>query len=178
MRQTFWLTCAATICAATAGLATQTPGTAEKGKGKTITVSGCVQRASETGATGTTGTSGSTATFELTNAAIAGGAMGTASGSASGSGTGTGTGSGTGSATEATGTSGASAAAKTYRLVATDTQLSAHLNHKVQVTGTIEEASMGGTGTTSEATGTTGSARAAAPTLKVESVKMVSATCP
>jgi hypothetical protein len=162
MRQTFWLTCAATICAATAGLATQTPGTAEKAKGKTITVSGCVQRATETGATGTTGTSGTAAKFELTNATIAGGATGSA----------------TGSATEPTGTSGASAAAKTYRLDATDTQLSAHLNHKVEVTGTLEEASMAGTGTSPEATGTTGSARAAAPRLKVESVKMVSATCP
>ena len=152
MRKTFWLTCAAAVCAVTTGLATQEPGASTKAKGKTVTVSGCVQRATETGTTGTTGTSGTAAKFELTNAAFAGSA-----------------------ASEATGTSGT--AAKTYRLDATDTQLAAHINHKVEVTGTLEEGPA--SGATAEApAGTTGSARAATPRLKVESVKMVAATCP
>jgi hypothetical protein len=125
-------------------------------KGKTITVSGCVERASETGATATTGASDTAAKFELTNAAIAGGST----------------------ASEAAGTSGTASAAKTYRLDATDAQLSAHLNHKVEVTGTLEEATPGASGTASETTGTSGTSKAAAPRLKVESVKMVSATCP
>jgi hypothetical protein len=108
-----------------------------------------VERATESGTAGTTGTSGTAAKFELTNAMIAGS-----------------------SASEATGTSGSSAA-KTYALDATDTQLAAHLNHKVEVTGTIEESPSSGA-----ASGTTGMAKSAAPKLKVESVKMVAATCP
>ena len=107
MRKTVWFTCAAAICAFTAGAATQTPDPSQKAKGKTVTVTGCVERAAETGTAGTTGTTGTSAMaakFELTNAEIA-------------------------------------------------------------------------RGSSSEATGTTGSSKPAAPRLKVESVKMVSATC-
>jgi hypothetical protein len=120
-------------------------------------VSGCVQRAAETGTTGTTGTSRTASKFELANAAITRGE--------------------TASTSEATGTSGSSAA-KTYPLDATDTQLAAHVGHKVEITGTLEDASSTRGTMSSEPAGTTGSAKAAAPRLKVESVKMVSATCP
>ena len=115
------------------------------GKGKTVTVSGCVQRAPEAGTTGTTGTSGTAPKFELTNAMMAGSTTGSSS-----------------------------MAAKTFTLDGTDAQLAAHVNHKVEVTGTVEEHAM--SGGTSETTGTTGSAKS--PKLKVDSVKMVSTTCP
>lgn len=138
MRKTFMGMCAAAVCAVTVGVGAQTPDTStQKATGKTITVSGCVQRVSETGATGTTGAAGKMAAkFELTNAMIVKGA-------------------------EATGTAGTSAATR-YELDATDKQLAGHVNHKVEVTGTLE-AEPGATG--------------AAQKLKVQSVKMVSTTC-
>jgi hypothetical protein len=197
MRKTLGLTFAVAMVAATVGLAqtagtsgTQTGTTGAQTKGKPITVSGCVQKASESGTTGTSGSAmgGAATKFELTNATIAGGGSGSAMGSASGTGTGTGstgsatgsaTGSTTGSASSASGTSG-SGAGKTYRLEATDSQLAAHVGHKVEITGSIDEASASASAsaTTSETAGTSGSARATAPRLKVESVKMVAATCP
>ena len=172
MRKTFWFTCAAAICAVTTGVATQTPDSSTQAKGKTITVSGCLQRAAETGAAGTAGTTGSSAAatkFELTNAMIAGGAAGSATGAATGT-------------PEAAGTSGRAAAATTYRLDGTDTQLAGHVSHKVEITGTLDDPSAmgsasGTTGTPSETAGTAG-AKATAPRLKVQSVKMVAATCP
>jgi len=176
MRKTFWFTCAAAICAVTAGVATQTPDTSTQTTGKTVTVSGCVQRAADTGTTSASAASGATTKFELTNAMMGSGAAGTTSSAA-------GTASGTaGSASEATGTSGRAGAAKTYRLDASDSQLSGHINHKVEITGTLEDASAsasasGTTGSASETAGASASAKAA-PRLKVQSVKMVSATCP
>ena len=62
MRKTFWFTCAAAICAVTTGVATQTPDSSTQANGKTVTVSGCLQRAvAETGTAGTAG-SGAAAT--------------------------------------------------------------------------------------------------------------------
>ena len=100
---------------------------------------------------------------------IAGGATGSATGAATGT-------------PEAAGTSGRAAAAKTYRLDGTDTQLAGHVSHKVEITGTLDEPSAMGSasgtaGTPSETAGTAG-AKATAPRLKVQSVKMVAATCP
>ncbi len=56
-----------------------------------------------------------------------------------------------------------------------DVSLSEHLNHKVQITGTVD------TATTSSATSTQPSSpntSSAMPALRVASVKMVSSTCP
>lgn len=65
--------------------------------------------------------------------------------------------------------------------------LSAHVNHKIQVTGTMQEP-MGGNRSTTPNSGTAGSPAGAqsrgtmdersAPTLNVTSVQMVSSTCP
>jgi hypothetical protein len=54
-----------------------------------------------------------------------------------------------------------------YQLDGEEKAISPHLNHQVEVTGTVEPAGAGA------AAGATG----AGPTLKVQSVKMVSATC-
>jgi hypothetical protein len=68
--------------------------------------------------------------------------------------------------TKASPASDATAAPKTYRLDAEDSQLTAHVNHKVEITGTIDAAAKPAAG------------EAAAPAkLKVASVKMVAASC-
>ena len=62
------------------------------------------------------------------------------------------------------GTAGTSTPAVRYRLEGDEKLITPHLNHQVEVTGTVSPAS--------------GTAVTVAPTLKVESVKMVAATCP
>ena len=63
------------------------------------------------------------------------------------------------------GTTGAAPTAMRYRLEGDEKTISTHLNHQVEITGTLSPATAAGTTT-------------AAPMLKVESVKMVAATCP
>jgi hypothetical protein len=63
------------------------------------------------------------------------------------------------------GTTGTAATATRYRLEGEDKTISPHLNHQVEITGTVSPASAAG------------AAAAAAPTLKVESVKMIAAKC-
>jgi hypothetical protein len=77
---------------------------------------------------------------------------------------------GTGSATA--GTSGARPSlASSYQLDGDEAKLSPHVGHKIEITGTVEDKAAGGTSTAGAASTT------AAPRLKVESVKMVSASC-
>ena len=68
----------------------------------------------------------------------------------------------------AVGTTGAVATAMRYRLEGEEKTISPHLNHQVEITGTLSPASA------ASAPGAT----AAAPMLKVESLKMVAAKCP
>jgi len=71
-------------------------------------------------------------------------------------------------------TSGAGAsAAKSYRLDGAETTLTPHVGHKVEITGTVEEQRPA----SAAAAGGAASASANAPTLKVDSLKMVSTTC-
>lgn len=76
---------------------------------------------------------------------------------------------------EGGGAVGTAGTATRYSLEGEEKAISPHLNHQVEITGTLE-------GSTASAQSSTSSAGAkaqasAAPTLKVESVKMVSATC-
>jgi len=120
---------------------------------KTITVSGCVQRAPQSATTGTSGTAGaassSTATkFVLTNASMStSGTAGTA-----------------GAAPPST------AVASEYRLDADDAKLTPHMGHKVEISGTVEPPT--------SSTQPPAASAANAPTLKVDNVKMVATTCP
>jgi hypothetical protein len=57
--------------------------------------------------------------------------------------------------------------ASSYRLDAVDSKLSPHVGHKVEISGTVDQPS--GSGSASGAT--------ASPTLKVDNVKMIAATC-
>jgi len=159
MRKRIWSgTCAAITLGLMAGLAAQTtPQTTPTPGGQTmpkdsssknITVTGCVQKAAE-GATGTSGSTSSRATSEtkflLTSAAM--GATGTS------------------------GTAPSTAVASEYRLDADDAKLTPHVGHKVEITGTVDQAS-------APASQPPTASAANSPKLKVDSVKMIAATCP
>jgi hypothetical protein len=120
--------------------------------GKSITVTGCLQ--------------GSEGSYTLANATTG------SAGSTEGSSTGT---SGTSSA-------GMSATAgSSYKLQTTDNdQLKDHVGHLVAVTGSVDKSASSDSASSSSPAGDTAgtSGSTAAKTLKVESVRMVSATCP
>jgi hypothetical protein len=113
---------------------------------KKVTYSGCIERqpASAAAVTGAP-----TMPFMLTNATAAG----------------------AGAPVATSGTGAASAAKASYRLDGTETTLTPHVGHKVEITGTVEEQRPAAGGATS-------ASNAPAGTLKVDSVKMVSTTCP
>ena len=146
---------ASIFCGTVAVAAAQDPSTGQSGaaSGKSMTVSGCIQKAEPSA--GVTGTAGSTAAsdttkFVLKNVSSAGaGTAGTAG-------------------TAGAASSAAGATASEYRLDADDAKLSPHVGHKVEITGTVDK-SAGGAAST---------AASASPKLKVDSVKMVSTTCP
>jgi hypothetical protein len=146
---------ASIFCGAVAVATAQEPQTPQSGaaSGKSITVTGCIQRAEQgpAGTTGTAGTAGAGETkFVLKNV------------SSSSSTTGT-----TGTAGAA---SAAAAMASAYRLDGDDAKLSPHVGHKVEITGTAAKPAIAADPATA--------AVAASPKLKVDSVKMISATCP
>jgi hypothetical protein len=109
-----------------------------------VTISGCIQNAPA--ATGTAA-SATAPKFVLNNAKAASGAG-------------------------AVGTSGTTAASK-YRLEGDDKTISPHLNHQVEITGTVQNSSASATGAGAGAA----SSAAAEPMLKVDSLKMLSAMC-
>lgn len=146
--------CGAVVLATTVTVLAQDPAspqTPSSASAKTVTVTGCVQRAQEhpTGTTGTTPSSAAEAKFVLTNASLK--TNETPAGT-------------TGAAPAAT------AISSEYKLDADDTKLTPHVGHKVEITGTIEQPSAGEQKPPASA--------ANAPKLKVEDVKMVATTCP
>jgi len=150
-------TCAAITLGLTVGLLAQQSSqppqtTTQSTSAKSITVSGCVQR-TEQAPTGTTGAAGAARSttetkFLLTNAAI------TTSGTSGTAGT----------------TPPSTAVASEYRLDADDAKLTPHVGHKVEITGTPEQPT--------SPTQAPAASAANAPKLKVDTVKMVSSTCP
>src|SRR5262245_24174529 len=108
-----------------------------------VTISGCIQNApAPPGVT----PSPFAAKYELANAKPASGA----------------------SSSTAVGTSGTSNVANRYRLNGDDKKISPHLNHQVEITGTVQTSSASNAASGSAAEGTM---------LKVDSVKMLAATC-
>jgi hypothetical protein len=80
---------------------------------------------------------------------------------------------GAGAPVATSGGGGAAAGAKpSYRLDGTESTLTPHVGHKVEITGTLQERPGAAEG------GASASSNAPAGTLKVDSVKMVSTTCP
>jgi hypothetical protein len=156
MHQRVWISaCAALAVALSATFAAQS--------------TGCVQKADAP--VGTTGAAGASDAikFILTNVMPASSAPPAGAAGAAGAAT--------------TGTSGSSSASKpasTYRLDADESKLSAHVGHKVTITGTAEPASASSSSPSAAppAAGGSSSSSANAPRLKVDSVTMVAATCP
>jgi len=65
---------------------------------------------------------------------------------------------------------------KSYQLDADDSQLTPHVGHKVEITGTVEGGSSSSRSSTSS-TGATASSSVSQPKLKVDSVRMVASSC-
>ena len=112
-----------------------------------VTISGCIENAPASSA----GAAASASTFVLAKGKMVTGVAGS----------------------NAVGTAGTTAAARQYRLDGDQKALSPHLNHQVEITGTIQTNSVSPAGAANAAPGSA----AANPTLKVDSVKMVSANC-
>jgi hypothetical protein len=177
MSKTVWRgTFTAVLCTAGLALSAQTyppsqnPSSPDKDKdkGQTVTVTGCIERASQS-AIGTSGSASTTgamesAKFVLTN--VTAGTSGTAE-------------------TPTAAPSPAATTASTYRLDGDDSKLSPHVGHKVEITGRVPSsaASMNPSDERKEANPGAplaggASSQANAPKLKVDSVKMISETCP
>ena len=143
---------------ATVGLSAQEPPSSSPGaqapaggQGRTVTLSGCIQNApsASASAAGASATASASSKFVLATKPAAG-----APGAA-------------------VGTSGT---AMRYQLDGDEKAISPHLNHQVEITGTVQSGAAGaGAAAAAGAAGAAGGA--AAPTLKVDSVKMVAATC-
>jgi hypothetical protein len=147
----------AAIAAAQTPPATQPPAPSQASKANSVTVQGCLQRdASPSSATpGTVGTSGSATTaFVLANAMKPADSAGATAGAA----------------TAARPDPSAGAIASTYRLDAEDSKLGPHVGHKVEITGTVAE-------NTSAPSASASASASNIPKLKVDSVKMIAATC-
>jgi hypothetical protein len=116
---------------------------------KTVTISGCIQNApaasASANAAGASASASSAPKFVLATKSVS---------AAPGA---------------AVGTSGS---ASRYQLDGDDKAISPHLNHEVEITGTVQPPSAGGAGAAGA-----GASAASGPTLKVETVKMVAATC-
>jgi len=143
----------------TAPPTTPAPSASAANAGKKVTYSGCIERqpASAAAVTGA-----ANMPFSLTNASPVDSRSPVAtSGAPSGAAS-----AGKSTATASTG--------KTYRLDGTDRMLSPHVGHKVEITGMLDEQPASPSAGASAA----GSSTAAAAKLKVDSVKMVSTTCP
>ena len=145
--------CSAMVLGVSVGLlaqeapAPQAP--AQGAAAKTITVSGCVAKA-EPGPTGTSGAAGAASEkatkFVLSNAAMS---PATTAGTA--------------------GAAPATAIASEYRLDGDDAKLTPHVGHKVEITGSVDQAK--------GATEAPAASAANSPKLKVDSVKMIAPSC-
>ena len=112
-----------------------------------VTISGCIQNAPAAAGAASTA---SESKYVLNDAKMAGGA-----------------------ANSTVGTSGTTIASK-YRLEGDDKTISPHLNHQVEITGTVQNSSASATGA---GAGAAAGSASTEPMLKVDSLKMVSAKC-
>jgi hypothetical protein len=128
----------------------QQPAPASRQAPEKVTISGCIQNAAAGGA-GDAASAATAPKFVLAKGKMVSGAAGSA-----------------------VGTSGTTPTVTEYRLDGEDKTISPHLNHQVEITGTIQRSSASATGAANAAPGSA----AAGPMLKVDSVKMIAATCP
>ena len=146
-------TCAAIVLGVSVGILAQDAparqSESQSAAAKKITVTGCVAKAQQA-ATGTTGATGAAASAKETKFVLSDAAMSS-------------------SATADTAAPPATAIASEYKLDAADAKLTPHVGHKVEITGTVEESK--------GPTQAPAASAANAPTLKVDNLKMVSASC-
>jgi len=116
-----------------------------------VTIGGCIENAPASSAGAAASGSATAPTFVLAKGKMVTGVAGSS----------------------AVGTTGTAVAGTQYRLEGDQKALAPHLNHQVEITGTIQNSSASPAGAANAAPGSA----AANPTLKVDSVKMVSATC-
>ena len=134
--------------AAPGGAQQPAPSAQAGAQSKTVTLSGCIQNAPAASATATAGGASASASnaAKFVLATKPSGAQASAGGAG------------------AAGAVGTSGTAMRYTLDGEEKAISPHLNHQVEITGTVQNTAAGG-------------GAAAGPTLKVDSVKMVAATC-
>jgi hypothetical protein len=157
MKSRIWsAACAAIVLGVSVGILAQdaaAPKPESQSAAKTITVTGCVAKA-QPAATGTAGAAGAAASakdetkFVLSNASISPSATAGTAGAANPS---------------------ATAIASEYKLDGDDAKLTPHVGHKVEITGTVDEAK--------GPTQAPAASAANAPKLKVDNLKMVSPSC-
>jgi hypothetical protein len=144
-------TCAAIVSGFTAGLLAQQPPPSNPPAQASSSKAITISgcvQRAEQGPTGTSGTAGATRDSSESKFLLTSAAAST-------------------SATAGTSGSNADAAiAPSYRLDADDAKLTPHVGHKVEIAGTVDQPSSASTSSTS------------APKLKVETIKMIAASCP
>jgi pyruvate/2-oxoglutarate dehydrogenase complex dihydrolipoamide acyltransferase (E2) component len=149
--------CAAIVLGVSVGILAQdapAPQSAsQSAAAKKITVTGCVGKAQQA-ATGTTGATGATASAKETKFVLSDASMSSSAKA------------GTADTAAAPSTT---AIASEYKLDADDAKLTPHVGHKVEITGTVEESK--------GPTQAPAASAANAPTLKVDNLKMVAASC-
>jgi hypothetical protein len=143
---------AAFVVATTLAVVAQTPSSSQPpsspSSAKTMTLTGCLQRAQPAPGGTSTAAGSMQPKFVLANISP--------------------------SSSSAAGTSGTSGTASEYRLDYDEAKLTPHVGHKVEITGTLQP--MSSTAPPPAASGSTSSSNA--PTLKVDNVKRIAATCP
>jgi len=138
---------AAIVCVATVGLSAQTP-TSSPQASKQVTFSGCIEKAPTEAAAAPASPAGEAArTTFILTNASPAGAG-------------------------AVGTTGAANPATKYRLDVDDAKITPHLGHKVEVTGTVDQQPAAASSPSGAA-----ASGAISPKLKVDSVKMLAASC-
>jgi hypothetical protein len=144
-------TCAAFVMATTLAVMAQTPSSSQppssQSLAKTMTMTGCLQRAQPASGGASTAAGSMQPKFVLSNISP--------------------------SSSSAAGTSGTSGTASEYRLDYDEAKLTPHVGHKVEITGTVVPMS-----STPPSAASAPSSSSNAPTLKVDNVKMIAATCP
>jgi hypothetical protein len=178
-------TCAAVAFGSVALVSAQNPPSSQtptsqtrssQSSSRSVTVSGCLQRGTDS-ATGTTGTASSSRTASAGGYLLINATPGSSAATSPSTSSSSPAGSSSATSSSSSSPSRATAGAGTpYRLDADESKLSPHVGHKVEVTGTIEESSSAGS--SSAAGSATSTAAMSSPRLKVDSVKMVSSTCP
>lgn len=197
MKRTIWTgTCTAVVGLATAALMAQTSApqqSSAQSSDRRVTITGCLKAApgggeaagaAAAGTTGTTGTAGTTGATGTAGAAEAGAAnyvLTDASVKPAEAAAAPTTPAETTAAPSATTPDAGSG--QTYRLIANPAALTPHVGKKLELTGTLENenGSSGAAAGSSATTGTTGTTTAGSeakgPALRVESGKVVAASC-